>query len=31
MSSVLRKLAVNDRTQAVVHAIRRGWIRLAED
>ena len=31
MSSVLRKLAVNDRTQAVVYAIRQGWIRLAED
>ena len=31
MSSVLRKLSVNDRTQAVVHAIREGWIRLAED
>jgi DNA-binding NarL/FixJ family response regulator len=31
MSSVLRKLAVNDRTQAVLYAIRQGWIRLAED
>jgi len=31
MSSVLRKLAVNDRTQAVVYAIREGWIRLSED
>ena len=31
MSSVLRKLAVNDRTQAVVYAIRQGWVRIAED
>ena len=28
MSSVLRKLAVNGRTQAVLYAVRRGWIRL---
>ena len=28
MSGILRKLAVNDRTQAVVYAIRRGWIEL---
>lgn len=27
-SSILRKLAVNDRTQAAVHAIRAGWIPL---
>jgi DNA-binding NarL/FixJ family response regulator len=27
MSSILRKLAVNDRTQAVVQAMREGWIR----
>ncbi len=26
MSSILRKLSVNDRTQAVVYAIRQGWI-----
>ena len=25
VSSILRKLAVNDRTQAVVYAMRRGW------
>ena len=33
LSSILRKLAVNDRTQAAVYALRRGWIRLedAED
>ena len=28
MSSILRKLSLNDRTQAVVHAIRMGWISL---
>lgn len=28
ISSILRKLAVNDRTQAVVYAIRRGWIKV---
>jgi DNA-binding NarL/FixJ family response regulator len=28
MTSILRKLAVNDRTQAVIHALRRGWIKL---
>lgn len=26
MSSILRKLSVNDRTQAVVYALRQGWI-----
>ena len=30
MSSILRKLAVNDRTQAAVYALRRGWIRLQD-
>lgn len=30
MSSILRKLSVNDRTQAVVYAIRQGWIKGAE-
>jgi two-component system, NarL family, response regulator DegU len=30
MSSVLRKLAVNDRTQAAVLALRRGWVRLED-
>jgi DNA-binding NarL/FixJ family response regulator len=29
ISSILRKLAVNDRTQAVVYAIRQGWIKAA--
>ena len=31
MSSILRKLSVNDRTQAVVYAMRQGWIRVPED
>lgn len=30
ITSILRKLAVNDRTQAVVYAIRRGWIKMEE-
>ncbi len=30
MSAILRKLAVNDRTQAAVLALKRGWISLAE-
>jgi DNA-binding NarL/FixJ family response regulator len=30
MSSILRKLAVNDRTQAVVYAMRHGWIKGPE-
>ena len=29
--SILRKLAVNDRTQAVVYAMRQGWIKMPED
>ncbi|MBI2325745.1 MAG: response regulator transcription factor [Chloroflexi bacterium] len=29
MSSILRKLSVNDRTQAVVYAMRQGWISVA--
>ena len=28
--SILRKLAVNDRTQAVVYAMRRGWIKVVQ-
>jgi DNA-binding NarL/FixJ family response regulator len=28
MTSILRKLSVNDRTQAVVYAIRQGWIEV---
>ena len=30
MTSILRKLSVNDRTQAVVYAIRQGWIKAPE-
>jgi DNA-binding NarL/FixJ family response regulator len=30
MSSILRKLSVNDRTQAVVYALRQGWLTLGE-
>jgi DNA-binding NarL/FixJ family response regulator len=31
MTSIMRKLAVNDRTQAVMHALRHGWLKLDED
>jgi len=31
MTSILRKLAVNDRTQAALYAVKRGWIRLQDD
>ena len=30
-AAILRKLAVNDRTQAVIYALRHGWIRLTEE
>ncbi len=30
MTSILRKLDVNDRTQAAVYALRHGWIRLQD-
>ena len=30
VTSILRKLAVNDRTQAVVLALRRGWLSIDE-
>ena len=30
ITSILRKLAVNDRTQAVIFALRHGWIKLGE-
>ena len=30
MTAILRKLAVNDRTQAAVYALRHGWIRLED-
>jgi DNA-binding NarL/FixJ family response regulator len=28
MTSILRKLVVNDRTQTVLQALRRGWLTL---
>ncbi|MFQ5575380.1 MAG: response regulator [Anaerolineae bacterium] len=31
MTSILRKLAVNDRTQAALYAVKRGWIRLQDN
>lgn len=31
ITSILRKLAVNDRTQAVIYALKHGWIRLTDD
>ena len=31
MSSILRKLSINDRTQAVVYAMRQGWILMPAD
>ncbi len=31
ITSILRKLAVNDRTQAVIYALKHGWIRLDGD
>jgi len=31
VTSILRKLAVNDRTQAVVMALRRGWLSIDEE
>jgi two-component system response regulator DegU len=31
VTSILRKLGVEDRTQAALYALRRGWVRLHED
>lgn len=31
ITSILRKLQVNDRTQAVIYALRHGWIKLSGD
>jgi DNA-binding NarL/FixJ family response regulator len=31
VTSILRKLGVEDRTQAAVYALRRGWVRLHQD
>ncbi|CAA9573836.1 MAG: Two-component transcriptional response regulator, LuxR family [uncultured Thermomicrobiales bacterium] len=30
-TSILRKLAVNDRTRAVIYALRHGWIKLGDN
>ncbi len=31
ITSILKKLSVNDRTAAVVHALRHGWIKMEEN
>jgi DNA-binding NarL/FixJ family response regulator len=31
VTSILRKLGVEDRTQAAIYALRRGWVRLHEE
>ena len=31
ITAILRKLNVNDRTQAVIYAMRHGWIRVEEN
>lgn len=31
ITSILRKLAVNDRTQAVIYALRKGWVMVGND
>ncbi len=31
ITSILRKLAVNDRTQAVIYALKHGWIKMDEE
>lgn len=31
ITSILRKLAVNDRTQAVIYALKQGWIKLDDE
>ncbi len=31
ITSILRKLMVNDRTQAVIYALRRGWIKISDE
>ena len=31
ITSILKKLSVNDRTAAVVHALRHGWIKMGEN
>jgi DNA-binding NarL/FixJ family response regulator len=31
VTSILRKFGVEDRTQAVVYALKRGWVKLQND
>jgi len=31
VTAILRKLGVEDRTQAAIYALRRGWVRLHEE
>jgi DNA-binding NarL/FixJ family response regulator len=31
VTAILRKLGVEDRTQAAIYALRRGWVRLKQD
>jgi len=31
ITSILRKLMVNDRTQAVIYALRHGWIKMSNE
>lgn len=31
ITSILRKLTVNDRTQAVIYALRKGWIKMGDE
>jgi DNA-binding NarL/FixJ family response regulator len=31
VTSILRKLDVDDRTQATLYALKRGWVRLQDD
>ena len=31
VTSILRKFGVEDRTQAVVYALKRGWVKLQDD
>jgi DNA-binding NarL/FixJ family response regulator len=31
ITSILKKLSVNDRTAAVVHALKKGWIKMDAD
>jgi DNA-binding NarL/FixJ family response regulator len=31
VTAILRKLGVDDRTQATIYALRRGWVRLQDN